>query len=203
MDFSIRTATPAEQMYSYSQSSQIEGQTGCIGHLRADFDSDGNSVYSSWADHNVSLKDQAFKDEFDHLINTLRGLEGVEASQPENKAILGSRAALTSYCYQNPNSKRPGFYGRELILRADTDKHAYMLRLKPQKGEYNLYCYCYRRDWLDRHLKNAEKGIRFIDPNYKELFRIEDGRKEHCGCDSYSNRSWTLYAISMRLSANT
>ena len=30
-----------------------------------------------------------------------------------------------------------------------------------------------------------------------------NGRKEHCGCDSYSNRSWTLYAISMRLSANT
>ena len=77
MDFSIRTATPAEQMYAYSQSSQIEGQTGCIGHLRADFDSDGNSFYSSWADHNASLKDQAFKDEFDHLINTLRGLEDV------------------------------------------------------------------------------------------------------------------------------
>ena len=75
MDFSIRTATPAEQMYSYSQSGQIEAQTGCIGHLRADFDSDGNSFYSSWADHNASLKDQAFKDEFDHLINTLRGLE--------------------------------------------------------------------------------------------------------------------------------
>lgn len=30
-----------------------------------------------------------------------------------------------------------------------------------------------------------------------------NGRKEHCGCDSYSNRSWTLYAISMRLSGNT
>lgn len=80
MDFSIRTATPAEQMYSYSQSSQIEGQTGCIGHLRADFGSDGNSFYSSWADHNASLKDQAFKDEFDHLINTLRGLEASCAS---------------------------------------------------------------------------------------------------------------------------
>ena len=191
MDFSIRTATPAEQMYAYSQSSQIEGQTGCIGHLRADFDSDGNSFYSSWADHNASLKDQAFKDEFDHLINTLRGLEGIEASQPENKAILGSRVALTSYCYQNPDSKRPGFYGRELILRADTQKHAYILRLNPQKGDYNLYCYCYRKDWLDRHLKNAEKGIRFIDPNYKELFRIEDGDKVRYSTRSGETRQMT------------
>ena len=91
---------------------------------------------------------------------------------------------LTSYCYQNPDSKKPGSYGRELTLRADTDKHAYTLRLNPQKGEYNLYCYCYRRDRFDRHLKNAEKGIRFIDPNDKELFRIEDGDKVR-----YSTRS--------------
>ena len=177
MDFSIRTATPAEQMYAYSQSSQIEGQTGCIGHLRADFDSDGNSFYSSWADHNASLKDQAFKDEFNHLINTLRGLEAADASQTQHEAILRDRAVLTSYCYRHPDSKRPGFYGRELTLRADTQKHAYILRLNPQKGDYNLYCYCYRKDWFDRHLNNAEKGIRFIDPNYKELFRIEDGDK--------------------------
>ena len=177
MDFSIRTATPAEQMYAYSQSSQIEGQTGCIGHLRADFDSDGNSFYSSWADHNASLKDQAFKDEFDHLINTLRGLEAPDASQTQHEAILRDRAVLTSYCYRHPDSKKPGFYGRELTLRADTQKHAYILRLNPKKGDYNLYCYCYRKDWFDRHLNNAEKGIRFIDPNYKELFRIEDGDK--------------------------
>lgn len=177
MDFTIRTATPAEQTYAYSQSSQIEGQTGCIGHLRADFDSDGNSVYSSWADHNVSLKDQAFKDEFDHLINTLRGLEAPDASQTQHEAILRDRAVLTSYCYRHPDSKKPGFYGRELTLRADTQKHAYILRLNPKKGDYNLYCYCYRKDWFDQHLNNAEKGIRFIDPNYKELFRIEDGDK--------------------------
>ena len=31
--------------------------------------------------------------------------------------------------------------------------------------------------WLDRHLQQAERGIRFINPNYKELFRIPDGDK--------------------------
>ncbi len=51
------------------------------------------------------------------------------------------------------------------------------MRLNPYKGEYNLYCYCYRRDWLDQHLAKAERGIRFIDPQYKELFRIPDGDK--------------------------
>ena len=39
------------------------------------------------------------------------------------------------------------------------------------------YCYCYLRQWLDRHMRQAEKGIRFITPEYKEIFRIPDGDK--------------------------
>lgn len=50
-----------------------------------------------------------------------------------------------------------------------------MLWLNPKQGKYNLYCYCYVRKWPDRHITQAEKGIRLIDPNYKELFRIPDG----------------------------
>ena len=69
--------------------------------------------------------------------------------------------------------EEPGYYG----VRVDSEKYAYLLRLNPDRGEYNLYCYCYRRDWLDQHLKDAEKGIRFIDSHYKELFRIPDGGK--------------------------
>ena len=60
-------------------------------------------------------------------------------------------------------------------FRADTAQYAYLIRLHPYKGEENLFLYCYRRDWLDRHMEQAEKGIRFIDPHYKELFRIPDG----------------------------
>lgn len=59
----------------------------------------------------------------------------------------------------------------------DTKKYAYLLRLNPAKGDYNFYCYCYVKEWLDKHIANAEKGILFIDPHYKELFRIPDGGK--------------------------
>lgn len=65
------------------------------------------------------------------------------------------------------------YYG----VRVDTEKYAYLLRLNPNKGEYNLYCYCYVKDWLDGHMKEAKRGIRFIDSHYKELFRIPDGGK--------------------------
>lgn len=107
-----------------------------------------------------------FKAEFDEVINSLR----------EEGDILHNRRALAKYCYCTPQSRmqeEPGYYG----VRVDTEKYAYLLRLNPDRGEYNLYCYCYRRDWLDQHLKDAEKGIRFIDSHYKELFRIPDGGK--------------------------
>ena len=59
----------------------------------------------------------------------------------------------------------------------DTEKHAFLLRCNPTKGDYNFYCYCYVKEWLDKHIQKAEQGIRFIDPQYKELFRIPDGGK--------------------------
>ena len=43
MDLTMRTATLAERLYTTGQSMQIEGQTGCIGHLRADMGADGRS----------------------------------------------------------------------------------------------------------------------------------------------------------------
>lgn len=161
-----RAMIEVEDKYTFRQSTQISMQTGLIGHLRADMDTDGNGFFSSWFDFREELKTDEFKAEFDEVINSLR----------EEGDILHNRRALAKYCYCTPQSRmqeEPGYYG----VRVDTEKYAYLLRLNPDRGEYNLYCYCYRRDWLDQHLKDAEKGIRFIDSHYKELFRIPDGGK--------------------------
>lgn len=161
MDF--RVLKSAERNYTYSQSQQISMQTGCIGHLRADMDSNGEGFFSSWDDFRKDLKTQEFKDEFDAVINELRKDDG----------ILHNRGTLSKFCFSTPESS----FGndREYGVRVDTEKYAYLMRLNPHKGEYNLYCYCYVRDWLDKHLKQAERGIRFITPNYDEKFRIPDG----------------------------
>lgn len=170
MDFEFRPATKAERMYTYSQSQQISMQTGCIGHLRADMDSNGEGFFSSWDDFRKDLKTQEFKNEFDSVINALRS----------KGQLLSNRTALSKYCFSTPESS----FGndREFGVRVDTQAYSYMLRLNPNKGEYNLYCYCYRRDWLDNHLEQAERGIRFIDPNYKEQFRLQDGGRIHVQC---------------------
>ena len=166
IEYEKRAMIEAEDKYTFRQSTQISMQTGLIGHLRADMDTDGNGFFSSWFDFREELKTDEFKAEFDEVINSLR----------EEGDILHNRRTLAKYCYCTPQSrmqKEPGYYG----VRVDTEKYAYLLRLNPNKGEYNLYCYCYRRDWLDQHMKDAEKGIRFIDSHYKELFRIPDGGK--------------------------
>lgn len=169
MDMTIRAMNPVERNYCYTQSQQISMQTGLIGHLRADMDSSGTGFFSSFFNFRADLKTEDFKTEFDAVINALRFDENYGG-------ILKDRSALSSYCHEIPESSFGGD-GREFGFRVDTKQYSYMLRLNPNRGEYNLYCYCYQKKWLDRHLQQAERGIRFINPHYKELFRIPNGDK--------------------------
>lgn len=170
----IRPMKQEEHNYSYSQSQQISMQTGFIGYLRADMGTDGNSFFSSWNEFRKDLKTDEFKKEFDSIINSLRDDE-----DHDSPSFLKSRKHLRTFYYDHPEAR---FDESETVkdmeyfgARVDTDKYAYLMRLTPRKGEYNMYCYCYRRDWLDSHLKKAQRGIRFIDSHYNEQFRIKDG----------------------------
>ena len=163
-EMTIRPMTAEERMYSYTQSQQISMQTGLIGYLRADMDSNGKGFFSSWNGFRDSLKTEDFKLEFDEVLNELR----------EEGNLLHDRRTLSRHCYQTPVSSFQNDRN-EYGFRADTDHYSYLMRVNPNKGEYNLYCYCYVRQWLERHMRQAEKGIRFITPAYKEIFRIPDG----------------------------
>lgn len=163
----IRTILPNEWKYTYSQSMQLTGQTGCIGHLRGDFASSGYGFFTTWNDHRPQWKTDAFKSELDEVINSLR----------EENGLLHNRYDMVRFARKSPDAAFQGNYCTEYGFRVDTEKYAYLLRCNPIKGDYNFYCYCYVREWLDKHIANAEKGIRFIDSGYEELFRIPDGGK--------------------------
>ena len=167
MELTIRPMQPGERLYCYNQSSQIMAQTGCIGHLRADMGTDGRHFYSEWEDHMGGLKTGQFKAELDEVINALR-FDG------QYGGMLKDRRSLAAFCAARPegafDTKRYD-YG----YRADTEKYAYLFRLNPNSGQYNMYCYCYVREWLDGHMEKAKRGVRFITPDYQELFRVRDG----------------------------
>ena len=161
----LRELTQPEQKYTYRQSHQLDAQTGCIGYLRGDFGTTGKEFYSSWFDSMAYLKTPEFQAELDRVINALR-----EDSQ--YGGMLADRHSLSSACHQ---STTPKFGRDESGFRVNTKDHAYLLRLNSSPGDYNFYIYCYQGDYLDRHIRNAEYGIRFITPNYREKFRIADG----------------------------
>lgn len=165
-DFTLRPLTIPERKYTYAQSSQLQGQTGNIGHLRGDFGSGGTEFYTSWFDARPQWKTDEFKQDLDDVINALR---------TEEQPLLRNRSLMLWFGRANKESEMEGNYAIEFGFRADTEKYAFLIRCNPTKGDYNFYCYCYVKDWLDKHIEKADRDIRFIDSSYKELFRIPDG----------------------------
>lgn len=58
-------------------------------------------------------------------------------------------------------------------LRADAEGCVYLAVRDATQDAYQIYGY--QGKWLERHRKEAEQGIRFITPRYREKFRIPDG----------------------------
>lgn len=161
-NFEMREIKANERVYTYRQSQQLDMQTGLIGYIRADMGTNGTEFFHTWNEYRKDLNTQEFKDELDMVIDTLR----------KDGNFLADRDTLMRLCYQNIETSYQN--GREFGIRIDTPERAYLMRLNPNKGEYNLYCYCYRKEWLDAHIENASKGIRFVTPQYKEKFVIDD-----------------------------
>ena len=158
MELTITSMTPADRLYAYNQSSQLEGQTGCIGHLRGDFGS-GQEFYTSWFDHRSEYKTDEFKAEFDEVVNTLREKDG----------LFFSRGSMTRFCYQNPEAEFEGNYCAEYGFKVQTPQHTYMLRCNPNYGDYNFYLYAY--DHIRIFTGGGEtrdRTCRFIDETHFE-----------------------------------
>lgn len=168
MDITIRAATPAEFLYTTDQSMQLEGQTGCIGHMKADARADDHGFSKTWINHRQNLMTKEFQQDLEGVLNALTDDERCGG-------LLKSVADMGGFCSDHPEGSFEN--GFAFGFRADTKWYSFLIRIQPYKADENLLMYCYRRDWLNDHMKKAERGIRFIDPHYREKFRIPDGDK--------------------------
>lgn len=132
--------------YCYSQDKEIALQAGLIGYLRADMGSNGLGFYSSWNDYQKELNNDEFKRDLDKVINDHRA----------GHNFLANRDYLREFCFRNADLAITNDL-RNFGARMDTEKYSYMVRLNPNRGEYNLYCYCYVKETLDKHLKEKQK----------------------------------------------
>ena len=154
--FKIRVATKEEYDYAYTQSSQIMEQTRCIGHLKAEIDYH-EGFFSTWDNHCAHLKTDSFKSEFDELINRFRWGRGEEKGyrHEDEDCFLTDCSTLSRYCWSHPSANM-GADSDNYCFRVDSDEYTYIMRLNPHTGIYNLYCYCYCKDWLDKYLQNTK-----------------------------------------------
>ncbi len=170
MEMMMRHMKKEEQKYTYAQSQQITMQTGLIGYLRGDFGSSGKEFFTTWTDCRIKYKNDVFKETFDEVINTLRRDE-------QYGKVLGSRRELEDYCREHSNGVFAGNYATESGFRVNAGMYAFLFRLNPSKGDYNMYCFCYLKEYLDHHMEKAKAGVRFISPNYEKRFILVDGDK--------------------------
>ncbi|MDL2327260.1 hypothetical protein LJC64_01165 [Ruminococcaceae bacterium OttesenSCG-928-A11] len=164
----MRAMLPEEHLYAFGQSTQLAGQCGSHGRLRGDFDTTGGMFYTSWDTHRAYLVTDNFKSELDQVVNTLR-------QKDEFGNILKDRSSMETYCRSNQEARLPLNLSDGYGFRVDTKERTYLLRCKPAVGEYDFYLYVYKSEFLNNHVQNAARGIRFIDSRYKTLFRIADG----------------------------
>ena len=169
MDLSIRPIKPEEIQFSYTQSQNDNIESGCIGFLRGDFDTNGKGFYSTWEDKVSQLKTESFKREFDTVINSLRFGYG---------ELLKDRGSLSSYCHNHPEGVIEGNYTKEYGFRVDTDEHSYILRCNATKGDYNFYIYAYDRSIFEKHLDEiADEKMNTAELNEK-LYELMSAEQE-------------------------
>lgn len=102
-------------------------RNACAGHLRMDFGS-GNEFYSSWFGSREDLNDSAFKAELQEVVNELR-----------KDGLLKNRREMQRFCDAHQSLNLDESCG----FSVETDSHLFLLRCRPERGNYDCYCYCY------------------------------------------------------------
>lgn len=143
MSYKLELVTRDEEKLFFSQNEETDKKIGCIGHLRGDFDSKGNSFYTTWFDHQSDLKIEFFKKEIDDVVNFFR--------ENNECPILKNRSSMADYCLKYSEGKlesRKDSYGFKTV----TSNYSYYFRCFPHAGDNNFYIYCYENNLLMREI---------------------------------------------------
>ena len=154
MELTFRAAAPGERLYIARQSTQIEGQTGSVGHLRVDMGEDGKGFFPQWTSHRENLDTEEFQQELECVMEALVGDE-------QYGGILKSRDAMRDFCREHPESALDhGFFS--FGFRADTAQYACLIQLFriPDGGQIRI---------LREGCASIDRTCRYIDDCHVEV----------------------------------
>ena len=161
----IRPLMEDERKYTFRSCSDIEVRSGLIGYMRVDLSTSFTDAVKTWCSVIDRLETDLFTSEFSEILNVI-GL------------TLPSRKSLrvyynTHYSLTFSNSDGNSYIG----MMISTNKYCYLLRINPSCDTDNVIIFCYLAERLKSHIRNAAKGIRFVDTGNHELFTIRDGHE--------------------------
>ena len=119
----------AEQKSMFYSDCEPALRNACVGHLRMNFGS-GNEFYSSWFESRENLNDSAFKAELQEVVNELR-----------KDGLFKNRSEMQRFCDAHQSLNLDESCG----FSVETDSHIFLLRCRPERGNYDCYCYCYNK----------------------------------------------------------
>lgn len=162
----MKALTSEEGLYVQKNSPDINSRCGLIRIVTAGYDGDDSSsvFHAVNEDFKKDLVTPLFVIDLDKIFTVLR----FAATSP-----LYNRNMMRTFCKKHPEAMiDDNVYG----FRVDYDCYVFLLRLEPDKTDDNIICYCYK-DWINKQIEAAGKGIRFVDAAYKVLFYVPDGGK--------------------------
>lgn len=142
MRFELKCAN-AEQKSMFYSDCKPALRNACVGHLRMDFGS-GNEFWSTWWGNRDDLNDSEFKAELDEVVNALR-----------KGGLLKNRSEMHKIC----SEKKSLALGESHGFSVDTDNHIFLLRCRPERGNYDCYCYCYNKRELQLAQAQSESPV--------------------------------------------
>ena len=170
-NYTARPITMEEEKYVFPKSSEIMAKSGFMGSARMNFGKDGeaNTNYR-WEPFGRSKQTEEFTLEVADVLNSL-SLQSEEINSPVNSEGKSFNEKFGNAEIGHKMTEETQYVG----LRVDSDKYSYLMCINPTRCWHNVYCYCYEKQWLDKQISKAHKGIRFVDNEYDTKFRIPDG----------------------------
>ncbi len=140
MAYELLIAPKKELHLCFRLSGEAAERCGAIGYLRADFGRSGKEFWTTWFDSQPHLKSPDFKVKFDELINSLR--------DDGDKPPFASRDNHLAFCAARPSMN---------CFKIATLDYSFYIRLNPNQGTYDIYCYTYDNRWLLPELAGQHK----------------------------------------------
>lgn len=129
--FEFRPASSEEAGLFYAMPPEQDAELGCIGHVRIDFDRNGDSFYHTWHPRGPQeLNTHDFRDELTQVVDELR------------ESVLKDFRSMKRYC-RDHGGEIGGGRVQNYGYVVETDHYRYCLRCNPLPGDYQAYLTCF------------------------------------------------------------